>query len=297
MFNETIINPGAYTRLEYPTNNIQTKVFTTIVNPGNSGIDAEDEVFSESWTDGAGRVRRSRTEHPGSTGGWSGKPRRIRHSRTGGAFDRSDGDKLRRMSPLATTSRGWLWTQNEYDWKGRPTRTILTDSNGSDGKDQLISYEGAGCAGGQVTTIQSEVVPKDTNPGTRPSAEPKRSITTFSAEHTRPKSSTDRRSLFDDSPNLQRPRPDHKNAPVRGDANSTSYQDVNVTHDGYGPYENAALSGRRRQYRHDLIQRTDDSVQQTIDLAARSRTSPTPSPDWPTDYRMILQPESEPAAR
>ncbi|MBK8147760.1 MAG: RHS repeat protein [Acidobacteria bacterium] len=164
LLKDTVVNSGAYTRLEYPTNNIQTKVFTTIVNLGNSAIDAEDEVFSESWTDGAGRVRRSRTEHPGSTGGWSA---------TLAEYDIL-GQVKRSTVPTETNSsyepagddaaRGWLWTQNEYDWKGRPTRTIPTDSTGSDGKDQLISYEGCGCAGGQVTTIQSEVVPKDTNP-------------------------------------------------------------------------------------------------------------------------------------
>ena len=36
-------------------------------------------------------------------------------------------------------------------WKGRVTRQINTD-----GTDKLISYEGCGCAGGQVTTVSSE---------------------------------------------------------------------------------------------------------------------------------------------
>jgi hypothetical protein len=31
--------------------------------------------------------------------------------------------------------------------------------------DVLISYDGCGCAGGQITTIQSELVPRDDTSG------------------------------------------------------------------------------------------------------------------------------------
>lgn len=61
----------AYTRYEYPTNGIQSKSYTPEIDvDGDSNI-TEDEVYSDSWFDGAGRVRGSRTEHPGSTGGWT----------------------------------------------------------------------------------------------------------------------------------------------------------------------------------------------------------------------------------
>jgi YD repeat-containing protein len=46
---------------------------------------------------------------------------------------------------------GWLWTSQEYDWKGRVTKSINTDST-----FKLISYTGCGCAGGEITTIQGE---------------------------------------------------------------------------------------------------------------------------------------------
>ena len=55
----------------------------------------------------------------------------------------------------------WLWTSAEYDWQSRVVREINTD-----GTDKLISYEGCGCAGGQVTTVQSELVPRDDQPNT-----------------------------------------------------------------------------------------------------------------------------------
>ena len=163
---ETIVNNGAYTRYEYPANGVQSKVYSTLVDvDGDSNI-AEDEVISESWADGAGRVRYSRTEHPGSTGGYRGALTeydilgRVKRASIPTEIDsywNPTGDDY---------TRGWLWTQQEYDWKGRVKRIIPSDSTGSDGKDQLFSYDGCGCAGGQVTTIQSESVPRDDQPST-----------------------------------------------------------------------------------------------------------------------------------
>lgn len=163
---ETVVNTGAYTRYEYPTNGIQSKVYSTIVDVNSNGADSNDEVLAESYSDGAGRRRITRTEHPGSTGGWSaaiteydvmGRVRRQSVPTEVNSSWQPAGDDA---------SRGWLWTTNEYDWKGRPTRIINTDSNGSDGKDKLFSYDGCGCAGGQVTTVQSELVPRDDAPTT-----------------------------------------------------------------------------------------------------------------------------------
>lgn len=49
----------------------------------------------------------------------------------------------------------WRYNTTEYDWKGRPTRTLPAGapSNG----DTLYTYEGCGCSGGQVTTIKGPV--------------------------------------------------------------------------------------------------------------------------------------------
>ena len=156
---ETIVNSGAYTRYEYPLNQIQSKVFSTVIDTNNNGADANDEVYSESWTDGAGRTLRVRTEHPNSTGGWSG---------TLAEYDILGQVKRSSVPTEINTNyepsgddqtRGWLWTSAEYDWKGRVTREINTD-----GTDRLMNYDGCGCAGGQVTTVQSESVPRDDIP-------------------------------------------------------------------------------------------------------------------------------------
>ena len=56
-------------------------------------------------------------------------------------------------------TRGFLWTYQKYDWKGRVVRKINTDGIDQttvNDSDTLISYDGCGCAGGQVTTIQGE---------------------------------------------------------------------------------------------------------------------------------------------
>jgi YD repeat-containing protein len=164
---ETLANTGVYTRYEYPTNGVQSKVFTTITDFNNNGTgDSGDEVMSEIWTDGVGRERRARTEHPNSTGGWSGS---ITEYDILGQVKRStvpteitvpnENNPDTWAAAGDDANRGFLWMQHEYDWKGRPTREINTD-----GTDKLFTYNGCGCAGGQVTTIQGELVPRDDIP-------------------------------------------------------------------------------------------------------------------------------------
>jgi YD repeat-containing protein len=157
----------AYTRFEYPTNGVQSKSFTTVVDAAGDGPDASDEVLSESWADGAGRVRRSRTEHPGSAGGYSGTL--VEYDILGRVNRQSVPTEIdSSWDPAGDDyARGWLWTYQKYDWKGRVVRKINTDGADSpalNDSDVLISYEGCGCAGGQVTTIQGESVPRDDQP-------------------------------------------------------------------------------------------------------------------------------------
>ncbi|MET0753705.1 MAG: hypothetical protein ABWZ66_10050 [Pyrinomonadaceae bacterium] len=151
---------GAYTRYEYPTNNIQSVSYSTLVDVDGDNNIAEDEVYSESWTDGAGRVRKSRTAHPGSTGGWTGSL--VEYDILGQVKRASVPTEIDSSYAPAgdDATRGWLWKQQEYDWKGRVTRTINPD-----GTDELTSYDGCGCAGGQITSVQGELVdvPDQTN--------------------------------------------------------------------------------------------------------------------------------------
>ncbi len=155
----------AYTRYEYPANGIQRKVYSTIVDTNANLIgDSADEVLSESWTDGAGRVLRVKTEHPGSSGGWSAV--KTEYDIAGRAFRQSVPTEVNATwNPYGEdAARGWVWNSSEFDWKDRSTRTVPSDSTGTDGKDTLISYEGCGCAGGLTTTVLGPLVPRDDDP-------------------------------------------------------------------------------------------------------------------------------------
>ncbi len=162
---QTVVNNGAYTRYEYPTNGVQSKAFATIT----AGM---GEAQSESWTDGAGRVRQSRTELPNSTGtvGWSGQ--KTEYDILGQVYRQTAPTEVdSNWNPSGDDYRGadvWLWTKTKYDWKGRVKEIINSDSisDGADGKNQLFSYDGCGCAGGQITTLKGEEVPRDDVPNT-----------------------------------------------------------------------------------------------------------------------------------
>jgi YD repeat-containing protein len=158
----------SYVRYVYSDNGIQLKQYAPIIDADGDSDIAEDEVLTETWTDGAGRARRVRTEHPGSTGGWTATQTEYdilgRAWRTTVPTEVSVNTSTNVWTPAGDDSRGvdgngnpiWLWNTQEFDWKGRTTRSIPSDSNGSDGKDRLFSYEGCGCAGGEVVTIQGE---------------------------------------------------------------------------------------------------------------------------------------------
>ncbi len=54
LLKDKIVNyGGAYTRYEYPSNGIQSKVYSTIIDTTGNGADSSDEVLSETWADGA----------------------------------------------------------------------------------------------------------------------------------------------------------------------------------------------------------------------------------------------------
>jgi YD repeat-containing protein len=167
----------AYTRYEYFDNGRQSRAFATVTDANANGVgDAADEAMSETWTDGAGRVLRSRQPHTFSTNGsvttWAGSlveydllgqvkrssvPTEIAVNESTNIWTPSGDDAV----------RGWLWKYQKYDWRGRVTRIINTDGADSptlNDSDQLFSYEGCGCAGGQVTIVQGELVPRDDLP-------------------------------------------------------------------------------------------------------------------------------------
>ncbi|MBK8464969.1 MAG: hypothetical protein IPL32_03990 [Chloracidobacterium sp.] len=158
---ETIENNGAYTRYVYNGNGTALTTYTTIIDTdGTPNLIDPDEVPTETLFDGAGRVRKTRTENPGSVGGYTGKL--VEYDTLGRVKRETVPTEINSSwQPTYDDYRGtdvWLWNSSEYDWKGRVTRSIPSDSTGSDGKDTIIAYDGCGCAGGLVTTIQGPVM-------------------------------------------------------------------------------------------------------------------------------------------
>jgi hypothetical protein len=148
---------GSYIRYEYPYAQNVIKAFTTIT-------EGQGEAYSATFVDGHGRTRISISDLPNAPSGANAYSavlteydilERVKRQTTptevnfiNGEYQPS-GDDAPNMP--GRSADGWLWTSQEYDWKGRVIKSINTD-----GTFKLISYTGCGCAGGEITTIQSE---------------------------------------------------------------------------------------------------------------------------------------------
>jgi YD repeat-containing protein len=138
----TTQNNGAYTRYVYWPNFVQS--FSTINN-------VADEGYTNTLFDGLGRTIGVATNHPGSIGGYKaqltqydvmGRPKMVSNP------TEIDGS----WSPSGEDSSGYVYTQQTYDWKNRPleTRHLIG------GTVKHASYDGCGCAGGEVVTLTDE---------------------------------------------------------------------------------------------------------------------------------------------
>jgi RHS repeat-associated protein len=135
---------NAYTRFIYPAHMGFVQNFTTV----NS---LASEVRVEQHFDGVGRVRATSSTFPGSGGGYRGTH----------VFYDSMGRVVLHGGPVEINSswgitgddvaNGWSWKQQAYDWQGRPTITTRAD-----GLTSELSYNGCGCAGGDVVTARDE---------------------------------------------------------------------------------------------------------------------------------------------
>lgn len=152
---------GAYTRWEYGASGLYLKAFTIVDN----GL---AETFVMSVADGAGQLRGSLREFPGSAGGYSAQRfdyniigRQVRRYNptevTVNASNQSDISSWQPAGDDAATGggNGWVYSAVEYDWKGRVTREVNADGV----TDRLTEYGGCGCAGNEVVTLKGEEVP------------------------------------------------------------------------------------------------------------------------------------------
>jgi YD repeat-containing protein len=138
--------PYSYTRMVYPASQ-------TIVNTFSTVQDGAGEMYSATIFDGGGRVRATAGDFPGSVGHYRGQ------------YTSYDvlGQVVRQYRPTEMTNAwaaagddaqdgGWFYSQQTYDWKGRPTATT-----NADGTTKSASYDGCGCAGGEIATLTDEV--------------------------------------------------------------------------------------------------------------------------------------------
>ena len=142
---------GTYTRLEYPANGTEIRSYV-LLDPGI-------EAFSAQVSDGAGRTIGSVRNLPASTSGYSGQKfiydamGRLRQQSNPAEITYSPGQPVANWTPTGDDAGGWVFTTQDYDWKGRPTTTTYQDQVSI----KRLSYSGCGCAGGEVVTLTDEV--------------------------------------------------------------------------------------------------------------------------------------------
>lgn len=140
---ETTANNGSYIRYIYGPNYVAT--YSTVNN-------VADEAYTNTVFDGMGRTITAASNNPG--GGGPYKAQSTQYDSMGRAVKLSNpADVDASWSPTGPDDgAGWLYTQQTYDWKGRPRVT----TNPGDGSQKSASYSGCGCAGGEVVTLTDE---------------------------------------------------------------------------------------------------------------------------------------------
>ncbi|HJP93641.1 MAG TPA: DUF4214 domain-containing protein [Pyrinomonadaceae bacterium] len=137
----TTANNGAYKRFIYGS--YYTQSFATVNN-------IADELYSIEVVDGLGRVIGTAGNHPDSTGGY--RSVMSIYDQMGRLWKQSNPTEINvDWVPVGDDAAGFYYTQQTYDWKGRPLITTNTD-----GTTREASYAGCGCAGGEVVTLTDE---------------------------------------------------------------------------------------------------------------------------------------------
>jgi YD repeat-containing protein len=135
---------GAYTRYVYGQSGDWVQQFKTV----EAG---QPEAYAITVVDGAGRLRATGADLPGSLGGYRGEF--IDYDVMGRVANRTNPAEMSSAwIPAGDDVSGWLLTHFSYDWKGRVARTTNTDSTFTE-----TSYDGCGCAGGETMTRTDEI--------------------------------------------------------------------------------------------------------------------------------------------
>ncbi len=137
----TTTNNGAYKRFWYGSNYVASYATVNSVT---------DDLFAIHVVDGFGRAISTGGNHPGSGGGY--RLRNTIYDQMGRATKVSNPTEVNSSwTPSGDDSAGLYYTEQSYDWKGRPLVTTNPDST-----TRSASYSGCGCAGGEVVTLTDE---------------------------------------------------------------------------------------------------------------------------------------------
>ncbi|HKV35769.1 MAG TPA: LamG-like jellyroll fold domain-containing protein [Pyrinomonadaceae bacterium] len=251
----------AYIRYVYSNDRRTLETFTTIQ-------DSLGEVRSLEFMDGAGRVIGSATEHPGSTGGYSG--RRFTYDVMGRLVKSSNPTETSASGPAPgwTTAgddedSGWIYTEQTYDWKGRPlvtTKPSMT-SNASETTTEQISYTGCGCAGGEIITLTDEVGRK------------RKIYTDVLGRTVKIETLNPNGSVYSTVAKTYNARDQVTNLrQYAGTDASTTYQDTTSAYDGYGRIQSQHLPEYSAGTSTTITYRADDTVEKITDARGASQT-------------------------
>jgi hypothetical protein len=136
----TTDNNSAYEKYIYGPNYIQKYSTVNVVS---------DESYSIQYFDGVGRPIDNARNHPGSTGGYSAQT--VDYDLMGRVMKKSNPTEISPSWFPAGDDTYWYYTNQTYDWQGRPLRTTHPDNTYKE-----ASYSSCGCSGSEVVTLTDE---------------------------------------------------------------------------------------------------------------------------------------------
>jgi YD repeat-containing protein len=137
----TTLNTGAYKRFWHGPNYVAS--YASVNN-------VADELYAIQVVDGLGRVIGAAGNHPNSNGGY--RLVVTVYDQMGRATNVSNPTEVNNSWVASgEDAAGIYYTQQTYDWKGRPLVTTNPDST-----TKTVSYSGCGCAGGEVVTVTDQ---------------------------------------------------------------------------------------------------------------------------------------------
>ncbi|HKH21928.1 MAG TPA: hypothetical protein VKB53_13860, partial [Gammaproteobacteria bacterium] len=137
----TTSNNGAYKRFWYGPDFVAS--YASVNN-------VADDLYSVQVVDGLGRVIGAAGNHNVGIGSY--RLVNTIYDQMGRVWQQSNPTEVNSSwAPSGDDSAGFYYTQQSYDWQGRPRVTT-----NSDGTTNEVSYAGCGCAGGAVVTATDE---------------------------------------------------------------------------------------------------------------------------------------------